>query len=265
MNLMVMAGTADGAELIRKLKNVDKYINITATTVTDYGAEIAKAAGADKVVAKPLSEVELTSLINNDGIDILADATHPFAAEATINAIKACEEAGIIYLRLERPATILPESPLIHLIPSFSEAAYLAQNLTRGSILHLAGVSTLHYLTKIIDPHRVLVRIVPSIHSLTKCLELGIPGENIIAMQGIFSAKFNRVLMREFNAEVVVTKDSGERGGTPSKIEAALVLGVPIIVVQRPEVPELDKEKTFYEVDGLFQEINHLIKPSHRN
>lgn len=260
MKLIVMAGTGDSTKFINKLKNFSKDIFITATTVTDYGAKIAQSAGADKVIAKPLSEYELISLIDKEQTDILVDATHPFAAEATLNAIKACKEAGIIYLRLERPVTILPKSPLIHPVHSFMEAAYLAQKLTKGPILHLAGVSTLQHLTDIIDPQRLIIRIVPSAYSLKKSLELGLPEENIIAMQGKFSAKFNQALMREFNAELVITKDSGEIGGTPSKIEAALDLGIPIIVVQRPKLPALAKEKIFYELNELFREIQSLKK-----
>lgn len=259
MNIMVMAGTSDAAEIIRQLKSLDNDIHITASTVTNYGAEITKSAGADEVVAQPLPKDEIIHFVNEGGIDILVDATHPFADKATSNAIKASKETNITYFRLERPLTVLPTNPLIQQTSSFPEAVQLALKITKGRILHLAGVSTLHYLTEIIDPQRIVVRIVPSSYSLEKCMKLGIPGENIVAMQGIFSAKFNQVLMREFNAKVVVTKDSGERGGTPSKIEAALDLGIPIIVVQRPEVPELKEEKTFYDADELFQEIYNLL------
>jgi precorrin-6A/cobalt-precorrin-6A reductase len=255
MRLMVMAGTSDAAVLIKRLKNIKNDIHITATTVTSYGAEIAKSAGADAVLSKALTQDELILTIKDLKPDVLVDATHPFAAEATRNAIKASKETEITYFRLERPPTVLPESPLIHQVASFSQAAYFAQKISNDRILHLAGVSTLHHLTEFIDNDRIVVRVLPTPYSIKKCLELGLPGENIIAMQGTFSREFNQALMREYGAELVVTKDSGEIGGTPSKIEAALELGIPVIVVSRPEVPDLDKEKVSSSVDELLENL----------
>jgi len=255
MRLMVMAGTSDAAILIKRLKNIKNDIHITATTVTSYGAEIAKSAGADAIICQPLPKDQLTINLIKGKIDILVDATHPFAAEATRNAIKASKETEITYFRLERTPTVLPESPLIHQVASFSQAAYLAQKISNDRVLHLAGVSTLHHLTEFIDTDRIVVRVLPTPYSIKKCLELGLPGENIIAMQGTFSREFNQALMMEYGAEVVVTKDSGEIGGTPSKIEAALELGIPVIIVSRPEVPELKKEKVSSSVDELLEEL----------
>ena len=72
------------------------------------------------------------------------------------------------------------------------------------------------------------------VYSMKKCLEMGIPSENIIAMQGTFSKNFNMALMQEYAPCVVVTKESGETGGTPSKIAAAIEFKIPIIIVKRP-------------------------------
>lgn len=74
-------------------------------------------------------------------------------------------------------------------------------------------------------------------------------------MQGIFTPEFNKALIREYGAKLVVTKDSGEVGGTPSKIEAALELEIPVIVVLRPEISELDQEKVSSSVDDMIKEI----------
>jgi precorrin-6A/cobalt-precorrin-6A reductase len=255
MRIMVMAGTSDAAELIKRLKNLRDGIYIMATTVTSYGSKIAKSAGADEVISKPLPKDEITDLIINGKIDVLVDATHPFAAEATHNAIQASKDTGITYFRLERPSTLLPKNPLIHQATSFPEAAQLALKLSNGCILHLAGVSTLHHLTEVIDADRIVVRVLPYPYSIKKSMELGLPGENIIAMQGTFTREFNQALMREYGAGVVVTKDSGEAGGTSSKIEAALELGIPVIVVLRPEVLELNVMMVSSSVEELVKEI----------
>jgi precorrin-6A/cobalt-precorrin-6A reductase len=253
MRIMVMAGTSDSTVLIKKLKNLKNDIYIMATTVTSYGAQIAKSAGANAVISKPLQKDGLTHIIKKHHIDILVDSTHPFAAEATRNAIQASKETAITYLRLERPATTLPKNSLIHPVASFPEAAQLAKTINNGCIMHLAGVTTLHHLTEVIDADRIVARVLPNPYSIKKSLELGLPGENLIAMQGTFTAEFNKALMREYGAEVVVTKDSGAVGGTTSKIEAALELEIPIIVVLRPEILGLEYEKVSSSVEELIE------------
>ncbi|HHT9155836.1 MAG TPA: precorrin-6A/cobalt-precorrin-6A reductase [Candidatus Tripitaka sp. YC43] len=42
--------------------------------------------------------------------------------------------------------------------------------------------------------------------------------------------------MREFNIDVVVTKDGGKEARTLEKIEACLEEGIPIVVIQRPSL-----------------------------
>jgi len=255
MRIMVMAGTSDATVAIKRLKSLQDDIYILATAVTSYGAEIARSAGADEVISKPLPLDDLIGIIEKHKIDVLVDSTHPFAAEATRNAIQASKETGITYLRLERPPTQLPENVLIHQVTSFPEAAHLAKTISNGRILHLAGVSTLHYLTEVVDADKIVARVLTNPYSVKKSLETGLPGENIIAMQGIFTPEFNKALIREYGAKLVVTKDSGEVGGTPSKIEAALELEIPVIVVLRPEISELDQEKVSSSVDDMIKEI----------
>jgi precorrin-3B C17-methyltransferase len=55
-------------------------------------------------------------------------------------------------------------------------------------------------------------------------------------MQGPFSQRANESLWLDWQIDCVVTKDSGETGGLPAKIAAAQKLGIPLIVVQRPEI-----------------------------
>jgi precorrin-6A/cobalt-precorrin-6A reductase len=188
-------------------------------------------------------------------MDVLVDATHPFAAEATKNAIKAAETTGIKYIRFERPEIIIPRSKSIHEVHSFPDGALKAQKLTDGRILHLAGVNTLHHFVAKIDPSRIFARVLPSTYSIRECIKMGLRPENIIAMQGTFSKEFNQALMEEYHISLMVTKESGASGGTPSKIEAALGLGIPVVVVRRPEVLELNKKKVFRSLEQLLEEL----------
>ena len=251
-NILIMAGTRDAARIIKKLNN-SRNFKILATTTTGYGAKIAKSSGADEVLSGQLDENDLKDIIKERKIDFIIDATHPFAINATKNAIKACEITKIEYIRFERPKEDLNENISIHKVFSFEEAALKILELTEinDNILHLAGASTLSYITKMIDVNRIFARVLPSIDSIQKCLDLGLKQENIIAMQGTFSKDLNKALMKDYDISIILTKESGKTGGTSSKITAALELSIPIVIVLRPEVSELKNKSIFCNISDL--------------
>jgi len=257
MNVMVMAGTKDAVNIIKKLKSSGKF-KVLATTTTEYGAEIAKTAGADEVLSGRLDEKGLTDLIKTGEIEVLVDATHPFAVSATKNAIKSSEITGVKYIRFERPGENLIDSNFIHKVFSFEEAALKVLEIAgkNSRILHLAGVSTLNHVTEMVENNRIFARVLPSPDSIQKCLDLGLKQENIIAMQGTFSKKFNKALIEEYNISVIITKESGETGGTVSKINAALDLGIDVVIVTRPEVQELKNKTVFSNINDLCSFFN---------
>jgi precorrin-6A/cobalt-precorrin-6A reductase len=252
--IMVMAGTRDARNIISELSNWGE-IHILATATTTHGAELARSSGADEVVEGRLDAVDMSEIIGSRQINFIIDATHPFAANATLNAIRAAENTGITYLRLERPRSKLPDNKLLNVVCSFREAVELIIELNEERVFHMAGVTNLHYLTERIEGIRIVTRVLPSIYSINKCLELGLPPQNIVAMEGTFSPDFNRALMQEYKINLVLTKDSGQIGGTPSKIAAALELNLPVIVVKPPEVRELHGKKIFNHVEDLIGEI----------
>ncbi|HML04811.1 MAG TPA: precorrin-6A reductase [Methanobacterium sp.] len=256
INIMVMAGTKDAARIIKKLKSSGTF-KILATTTTEYGAKIANKSGADEVLSGMLDENDLTSLIKKSEIEILIDATHPFAAAATKNAIKSSENAKIKYIRFERPEEHIIKSNLIHKVFSFEDAALKVLEITEKNdkILHLAGVSTINHVIEKIDSNRIYARVLPSIDSVQKCLDLGLKQENIIAMQGTFSKSFNKSLMEEYDISAIITKESGATGGTASKIDAALELGIHTVLVIRPNISELSDKDVFTSFDEILSFI----------
>ncbi|WP_455645108.1 precorrin-6A reductase [Methanosphaera sp.] len=253
MRYMVMSGTSDSTKVINFLSE-DKDNYILATTVTDYGSKIAESAGATEVISKALREEDFINVIKEKKIDTLIDATHPFAAVATETAIESCEKAGINYIRYERASTILPESDLIHKVPSFPEGAKKSKELLKNEddkLMHLAGVMTLSEIVKEVNPNQVVVRVLPNTFSITKTQNNGIPASNIVAMQGTYSKEFNMSLMKEYNVTAIITKESGESGGAEEKINAALELGIPVVLVTRPVVKKLENHIIVRSIDKL--------------
>jgi precorrin-3B C17-methyltransferase len=80
------------------------------------------------------------------------------------------------------------------------------------------------------------VRITPEPALVRRAIDLGIPRDHILAMQGPFSEAFNTALWRDQRIDCVVTKDSGEAGGFSAKARAASALEIPLLVIRRPQV-----------------------------
>lgn len=257
-----MSGTSDAVKIIGYLGSIEDTL-IIATTTTSYGAELASDAGADEVLVGGLGVDAMVDAIHQKQVDILIDATHPFASQATSTAIEAAKKAEIDYIRFERPAIPQQTIKKLHVVNDFKEASQKAVELVRktknGRIMHLAGVSTLPKVLENVSPENLIVRVLPAVYSIKKCLELGIPSENIVAMQGTFSSDFNRVLMAEFNVDVIITKESGESGGTLSKLEAAAQLEIPVVMVKRPEILGLEKSTVYSDFDQLIQAVERLM------
>src|SRR5260370_309843 len=171
--------------------------------------------------------------ILNSGARAIVDATHPFATAISSQLMQLAEELKIPYLRYERPPAI-SSYPAI-LCKTVREAA--AESIARGSRVFLAtGAKDLPAFLKHEGASRCewYVRITPD--SLERTLSLGVPRANICAMQGPFLKEFDEVLWKNWRIDCVVTKESGEVGGFLAKAEAAFVLGIPLIVVERPQV-----------------------------
>lgn len=255
-----MAGTSDAVKIIKNLSQYSE-IEIIATTTTKYGGELAVDAGADETIIGHLGFHEISDLLDLNKIEVLIDATHPFAAEATLNAVRSANKSNIKYIRFERPPTPIPNSELVFQVNSFEEASKMAMEITEQDkrIMHLAGVSTLPHMLRWNSPKKIIARVLPVTNSIKKCLELEIPVKNIIAMQGTFSKEFNTSLLREFKIGLQVTKESGETGGTKSKLDAAIGLKIPTIIVKRPVIIELKNETVYTNIQDLTKKIVELF------
>ncbi|MDR2967814.1 MAG: precorrin-6A reductase [Methanobacteriaceae archaeon] len=258
LSIFLMGGTKDSINIIKFLKEKFDSPYILTTTTTEEGGQIAKSAGSDEIISEPLSIDDIITILKEKKIDVFIDSTHPFAVNATKSAIKSSEIVNIPYIRFERP--LLEEKEVnrknIYHAKTFEDAGKLiANNWKDENVLHLAGVNTIEDVLKSVAKKHFYVRVLPIESSIKKCKKLGINGEHIIAMQGIFSKKFNKSLMRELNTKIIITKESGEIGGVLTKLSAANELGIIVILIDRPEIAILKDENV---VNNLNQLKNKL-------
>ena len=122
MKVMVMAGTSDAVKIISKLVELED-IEVIATTTTKHGGDLAVTAGANEIIVGRMGVHEIEDLITVNEIDFLIDATHPFAVDASLNAVKSAKRANITYIRFERPSIEIPNHKCVLEVSSFEEAA----------------------------------------------------------------------------------------------------------------------------------------------
>ncbi|MDQ0287453.1 precorrin-6A/cobalt-precorrin-6A reductase [Desulfofundulus luciae] len=230
--ILVLSGTADGRLIVQDL--VASGYTVLASAATPYGGELLARHGAE-IITGPLALDEMVALIKKRRIELLVDATHPYAQRVSEIARQACAQTQIPYLRYQRGETNLPRHPLIHCTAGYEEAAQQATRL--GKVIFLTtGSKTLDIFLTAARRHgcRLVVRVLPEPAVIQRCRRLGLSPADIVAMQGPFSLELNRALFKQYGAEVVVTKNSGVVGGTDTKIAAALELALPVVVINRP-------------------------------
>lgn len=250
--ILVLAGTGESRQIIKELKRLS--FKVIASVVTDHGHDLLKEFGIE-VHQQMLNQEMMLELIEEKKIEIIIDATHPFAKNVSVNALFAAEKAGINYLRFEREGIedqrAIDKHGLIF-AADFQEAAKLAAKYPR--ILLTIGSKNLHHFTEEITDwqHRLIIRILSDWQFVKRARELGFSPANIIAMQGPFSQELNKIILKDYAIDVIVCKDSGPAGGLNSRLKAAEELGIPLILIKRPII---DYRRVVNSLEEILDEI----------
>jgi precorrin-6A/cobalt-precorrin-6A reductase len=227
--LLILGGTGDAVELARQAINIpgleviSSLAGRTSTPKSLVGAVRVGGFGG---------EAGLVEYLQAEQIDLLIDATHPFAAKISWNAEGAVRKVGIPWLMLIRPGwTRLPQDDWIEVesieaavagIPASAERIFLT--IGRQQLAPFASLTDKWCLMRSIDPPDASI-LLP-------------PGE-LLLDRGPFSLEQELKLLTDYRIDAIVTKNSGGNT-TYAKIIAARELGLPVIMVERPIVPESD-------------------------
>ena len=237
----VFAGTTEGCALAGFLAS--NGISVCASTATDYGAGSLPENENLEVFSGRMNAGDIRAFLLKQAPDLVIDATHPYAAEATKNIRLACLAAGTEYIRvirgsIRKQAQSAEKDARFVYVESMAQAAAWLKNTT-GNILVTTGSKELREFTMLPDyRERVYARVLSLPDVVKTCTDMGFEGRHLTAMQGPFSRELNEAMLRQFDCRYLVTKDTGRAGGFEEKTDAALACGAVCIVIGRPPEPE---------------------------
>ncbi len=184
----------------------------------------------------------LARFIDEEGIGLLVDATHPYAAQISQNAATAAHLAGVPCWALRRPGWQAQAGDDWREVADWAGLIEALKDFQRP--LFTLGREPLEHLHEIPE----------SQHWSVRCLQ-SLPGNSraeVIGARGPFSLTGERELFARLRTDVLISKNSGSQATEP-KLQVARELGLPVLVLRRPQLPEVERE--FACADALWQAL----------
>lgn len=232
--ILVLGGTSDSLEIcdrINKYKNLPYILSVT----TSYGEDLARKY-AKNVITGKLAKEDMINFIEQNNINKIIDATHPYAIEVSKNAIQCATELNIDYIRYERKSlidSINYENKCI--VNSIEDACKIAREKGRNIFIG-TGSKNLPQIVDFIPDRNLIVRVLPTSDVILSCENLGLNADNIIAMKGPFNQSINEEFYKHYDIDIVITKESGTAGGFLEKVNACEALKIPVVIIAREKI-----------------------------
>jgi len=223
--LLILGGTAEAALLARAVPlRFGNAIEVT-TALAGRTRNPGPIVGSVRIGGFG-GETGLAAYLIEHRIDVLIDATHPFAAEISRSARLAAERTGVRRLMLLRPRW--KRHPLDRWIEvdSIEAAASLVERIGSCALLTVGAGSAAAFAPA--EVMRFIVRLIEKPRE-----KLPLRNYEIVCGRGPFGLDYERQLLRRHGIDILVCKASGG-AATEAKLIAAREAGIPVIMVRRP-------------------------------
>ena len=191
-------------------------------------------------VAGGMDHDAMTEFCSTHDIHLIIDAAHPFASLLHTTVAAVSEQLDLPVIRLERRYP--PRDESLVWCDTFDDAIDYLESHEIRDLLALSGVQTITKLQRYWEKHPCHFRVLDRDNSREIAHRAGFPAENLLFWQ---EGQDELTLFRQLRPGAILTKESGESGYYEEKITAARQLGIPVIVIRRPPLPD-----SFYTVNG---------------
>ncbi|MGR3616574.1 MAG: cobalt-precorrin-6A reductase [Paracoccaceae bacterium] len=223
--ILLLGGTTEASRLARGLADagLDAVFSYAGRTLSPVPQPLPTRVGGFGGVAG------LVEYLRVERISHVVDATHPFAAQMSGNAVAACAQAGVSLAALEREPWAVDKGDnwirvsdvtgAVEALPEEPANVFLA--IGKQNLEAFAARPEHHYLLRLVDAPET---------------PLPLSLNSVILARGPFDVAGDTALMRARAITHVVAKNAGG-AGAEAKLHAARALGLPVILIDRPRVP----------------------------
>jgi precorrin-6A/cobalt-precorrin-6A reductase len=246
--ILILGGTAEARQLAERLADRDD-LTVTLSLAGRTAAPALQPVptriggfGGSQGLADHLAAAR---------IDVLVDATHPYAATISANAARAAVLAKVPLIALRRPAwapvagdrwiEVADATGVVAALGALPRRVFLA--LGRKEIAPFAAAPQHYYLIRSVDP------VTPP---------LDVPDAVYIMGRGPFAEADERALLLQHGIDVIVAKNSGG-SASYGKIAAARALGLTVVLLRRPALPQVPAVES---VEDAVAAIDHALTPA---
>jgi precorrin-6A/cobalt-precorrin-6A reductase len=245
MNILILGGTAEARQLAAALAER----NDVSVTVSLAGRTAAPAAQPAPVRRGGFGGPEgLANYLREERIDVLVDATHPYAAAISTNAVEAAHAAGVKLLALRRPPWEKRAGDNWLEVETVEAAVETLGDEPRRVFVALGRKELRPFETA--PQHSYLIRSVDAVDP-----PLAVPQAQYITARGPFSEAEDRALLERHRIDAIVAKNSGGEA-TYGKIAAARALCIPVVMLKRPALPDVPSVAT---VEDALHWLDHAL------
>lgn len=221
-----MGGTTEASALARLVADSD----LTATFSYAGRVETPKQQPIPQRVGGFGGVEGLTRYLTEHGITHVVDATHPFAAQMSWNAFQACKAACVALAALTRPAWRAQDGDDWTHVPDIAGAVAALSGDARRVMLALGRMHVEDFTAA--PQHHYVLRLVDAPDTPPS-----LPDHTVVVARGPFDIDADIALFEEHRVDLIVCKNAGGKGAE-AKIHAARALGLPIVMIDRPNLPD---------------------------
>ncbi|HEV2900651.1 MAG TPA: cobalt-precorrin-6A reductase [Pseudaminobacter sp.] len=248
--ILILGGTTEARQLAGKLAaqaGVEVTLSLAGRTESPVAQGVPTRSGG-------FGGAEgLAAYLREEQINLLIDATHPYAANISRNAAEAALLARIPILALRRPAWEPVEADRWTLVADAAEAVKALGFAPRKVFLALGRQEIAEFASA--PQHAYVIRSVDPVEP-----PLDVPDAAYILARGPFAEADELELLKTHRIDAIVAKNSGG-SATYGKIAAARKLGIEVILFRRPVLPDVPAAAS---VEELLGKVDHWLDPAEK-